>query len=95
MGHPREDAKQWRDRSPITHVENAERPVLILHGSIDPTTPISQAWAFKGALESVKEWIERDEFEYEEIEAGEYGNLDRETDALRWDRIVDFLDRRL
>ena len=95
MGHPKDDAKLWRDRSPITHVENIERPLLILHGAADPTGPISQAWAFKGALESVRGWTEGEDFEYEEIEAGEHGNLDRETDALRWDRIVDFLERRL
>jgi len=95
MGHPREDAGLWRDRSPITHVENVERPLLILHGTADPTAPVSQARAFSGALQAVKGWTDGEEFEYREVESGEHGNLDHETNARRWKRMVDFLERRL
>lgn len=95
LGHPRENAALWRERSPITHIENIERPLLILHGSDDPTCPVSQAWAFKGALESVRGWTEGEDFEYEGVETGEHGNLDQETNAHRWELILDFLNRRL
>lgn len=95
LGHPREDAALWCDRSPITHVADIERPLFILHGGADPTAPVSQAWAFKGALESVREWTEGEDFEYTEIDEGEHGNLDHETRARQWELVVDFLNRRL
>jgi dipeptidyl aminopeptidase/acylaminoacyl peptidase len=93
MGHPRDDAARWRDRSPITHVEDIERPLFVLHGQADPTTPISQARAFKGALESDRGWTAGDDFEYREIVSGEHGNLDAKTNARRWRLIIDFIDR--
>jgi dipeptidyl aminopeptidase/acylaminoacyl peptidase len=95
MGDPGEDAALWRDRSPITHVDKMERPLLILHGTNDPTTPIWLAQAFKGALEAVRGWTEGEEFEYKELETGEHGNLDNSTKVRRWELLLDFLERHL
>ncbi len=63
MGDPDENYELWRDRSPIEHVENMKRPILMIHGVNDPRCPIEQARTFRDALENMG-WEEGEDFEY-------------------------------
>jgi dipeptidyl aminopeptidase/acylaminoacyl peptidase len=44
------DAATYVERSPLTHVERIDVPVLILQGADDPVVPVSQAELLRGAL---------------------------------------------
>ncbi len=45
------DARQWyRERSPISYVEQVETPVLLMHGEADYRCPISQSEEYFAAL---------------------------------------------
>lgn len=94
MGDPEENEALWRERSPITHVENIEAPLLQLHGANDPRCPIAQARDFRDALESRRGWTEGEEFEY--VELGEEGHASTDIDhKIRVFReLADFLDER-
>ncbi|MEM9555175.1 MAG: prolyl oligopeptidase family serine peptidase [Acidobacteriota bacterium] len=51
FGGPADDrAVRVRQRSPITHVQNVRRPVLIQHGTNDPRVPIAPVRTFAAAL---------------------------------------------
>jgi dipeptidyl aminopeptidase/acylaminoacyl peptidase len=46
MGNPEEDSlaeKLAKERSPITHIKNISRPVMIVQGGQDPRTPVYEA----------------------------------------------------
>jgi dipeptidyl aminopeptidase/acylaminoacyl peptidase len=45
-----EDAATYVERSPLTHVERIDVPVLILQGADDPVVPLSQAELLRDAL---------------------------------------------
>jgi dipeptidyl aminopeptidase/acylaminoacyl peptidase len=94
MGDPEENADLWRERSPITHVENIEAPLLMLHGVNDPRCPVSQARSFRDALEDRRGWTDGEEFEYQEL--GEEGHASTDIDhKIRVYRLLaDFLDER-
>jgi dipeptidyl aminopeptidase/acylaminoacyl peptidase len=94
MGDPEDNEELWRERSPITHVEHIEAPLLMLHGVNDPRCPISQARAFRDALEERRGWTEGEEFEYREL--GEEGHSSTDIDyKIRVFRLLaDFLDER-
>ncbi len=96
MGDPEEHAERWRERSPITHVDAMERPVLMVHGVNDPRCPVSQARAFRDALES-RGLVEGEDGDFEYVELGEEGHGSTDADQkVRAFRIVgDYLDRRL
>jgi len=42
LGEPDENEALYRERSPVTHVENLDAPLLIVHGVNDPRVPVSQ-----------------------------------------------------
>jgi dipeptidyl aminopeptidase/acylaminoacyl peptidase len=94
VGDPEEDADLYRDRSAITHVDDMEDPLLMVHGVNDPRCPISQARTFRDALLE-RGWREGEEFEY--VELGEEGHGSTDTDhKIRTFRLTaDFFDRRL
>jgi len=96
LGDPEENAEFYRDRSPITHVENMERPISIIHGVNDPRCPISQARLFRDALADMG-WEEGEDGDFEYHELGEEGHGSTDTDQrIRQNRIlVDFIERRL
>ncbi|WP_083864666.1 prolyl oligopeptidase family serine peptidase [Natrinema pallidum] len=75
MGDPNENADLWEERSPITHISEAERPVLILHGVNDPLCPISQARTFRDALKS-RGWVKGEDFVYHELDEQGHGSSD-------------------
>jgi len=92
MGDPEENADLWEERSPLTHVENVERPLLMVHGVNDPRCPVSQARKFEAALEERRGWTEGEDFVYEELGEEGHGTTDIEQ-KIRGLRIVaDYLD---
>jgi dipeptidyl aminopeptidase/acylaminoacyl peptidase len=94
MGDPEENADIYEERSPVTHVENIESPLLMLHGVNDRRVPVSQARLMDEALQEHGYEEGRD---YEYVELGEEGHSS--SDIRRKIRVFsvldDFLDRRL
>jgi len=96
LGDPEDEADFYRERSPITHVEEMERPICIVHGVNDPRCPISQARLFRDALEEMG-WEEGENGDFEYHELGEEGHGSTDVDQrIRQQRIlVEFIERRL
>ena len=94
MGDPEENYELWRDRSPIEHVENLERPICIVHGVNDPRCPIEQARLFRDALLE-RGWTEGEAFEYTELGAEGHGSTDIDQKIRKFELLGDFLERRL
>lgn len=94
LGDPADNEAFYRERSPITHVENLTAPIAILHGVNDPRCPISQARAFRDALEADGR-SEPADFEYTELGEEGHGSADQDQKARAFELIADFLDRRL
>ena len=46
-----DDPELYEERSPTTHVENLDAPLLIVHGVNDPRVPVSQARLLRDELE--------------------------------------------
>jgi dipeptidyl aminopeptidase/acylaminoacyl peptidase len=95
LGDPEENADRWANRSAITHVENLEAPVFVIHGVNDPRVPISQARRFKEALEERRCWTEGEDFEYEELSEEGHGSTDVSQKIRAFELLGDYLDRRL
>jgi dipeptidyl aminopeptidase/acylaminoacyl peptidase len=94
MGDPQANADLWKERSPITHVERLERPLLILHGTNDPVCPISQARAFRDAIEAHGR-VEGEDFEYHELDGQGHGSSDIEQKGRVFGILKSYLDERL
>jgi len=94
LGDPEENEALWRERSPITHVENMEAPVFVIHGVNDPRCPISQARRFRDALED-RGWEAPADFEYEELGAEGHGSTDSDHKLRAFELLGGYLDRRL
>jgi dipeptidyl aminopeptidase/acylaminoacyl peptidase len=96
MGDPEQAHDLWRERSPIEHVEELKRPILIVHGVNDPRCPISQARLFRDALEE-RGWEvgEDGDFEYEELGEEGHGSTDQDQKVRAFQIVGDYLDRRL
>ncbi|GAA0647298.1 S9 family peptidase [Salarchaeum japonicum] len=96
LGDPEENEEFWRERSPLTHVENIQNPILIVHGVNDPRCPIDQARVFRDALLDMG-WTEGEDgdFEYEELGAEGHGSTDIDQKIRQFTLVDDFLDRRL
>ncbi len=94
MGDPEENHDLWRDRSPIEHVENMKRPILMIHGVNDPRCPVGQARIFKEGLEDMG-WKEGEDFEYEELSEEGHGSTDIDQKIRAFKILEDYLERRL
>lgn len=94
MGDPEENYDLWRDRSPIEHVDQLERPLCMIHGVNDPRCPIEQARLFRDALED-RGWTEGEDFEYEELSEEGHGSTDTQQKIRVFRLLEDYLDRRL
>jgi len=94
MGDPEENEELWRERSPIEHVEDMERPILILHGVNDPRCPIEQARLFRDALAD-RGWVDGDEYEYVELGQEGHGSTDIQQKIRAFEHLSDYLRRRL
>ena len=49
-GDPWTDPEGYRERSPLTHVQNVTTPTLLLHGEVDTVDTIEQTMNFHNAL---------------------------------------------
>ncbi|MHB9286440.1 prolyl oligopeptidase family serine peptidase [Halobacteriales archaeon Cl-PHB] len=94
MGDPEENYDLWRDRSPIEHVDQVERPIFMIHGVNDPRCPIDQARIFRDALEE-RGWTQGDDFEYEELGEEGHASTDIQQKIRVFRLLEDYLDRRL
>lgn len=94
MGDPESNADLWVERSPLTHVENVERPILMIHGVNDARCPVDQARSFRRALEE-RGMQAGEAFVYEEF--GDRGHRSTAVDGrIRGlELVADFLDDRL
>ena len=94
LGDPEEKREFYRERSPITHVEAMEDPILIAQGENDPRSPIGQARRFRDALEA-RGWEAGEDFEYEELGGQGHGSTDTDQ-KIRANRLMaEYLDERL
>ena len=94
LGDPEDNEAFYRERSPITHVENVDSPLAILHGVNDPRCPISQARQFRDALEAAGR-SQPEEFEYTELGEEGHGSIDQDQKLRAFELLADFLERRL
>ncbi|AGB15204.1 dipeptidyl aminopeptidase/acylaminoacyl peptidase [Halovivax ruber XH-70] len=94
MGDPEENHELWRDRSPIEHVDEIERPIYMIHGVNDPRCPIEQARIFRDALEE-RGWTEGTDYEYTELGEEGHGSTDIEQKVRKFDLLGDYLHRQL
>ncbi|PSP31267.1 S9 family peptidase [Halobacteriales archaeon QH_10_67_22] len=96
LGDPEESPDLYAERSPVTHVENVDAPILVVHGVNDRRVPVSQARIVRTALdEAGYEEGEGGDFEYREL--GEEGHASSDqAQKLRMFRLLDdFLGRRV
>ena len=96
LGTPEENPDLYRERSPVSRVENLEAPLLMVHGVNDRRVPVSQARIFRDALEDAG-FEEGETADYEYVELGEEGHASSDIDQkIRMLRTMDdFLKRRL
>jgi dipeptidyl aminopeptidase/acylaminoacyl peptidase len=91
MGNPGENEDLWRERSPITHVDRAEEPILMVHGVNDPRCPIGQARQYREALEE-RGWEESEDYVYEELSEEGHGSSDVEQKIRALRIVADYVD---
>lgn len=98
LGTPEENPELYEERSPVTHVENVDAPLFVVHGVNDRRVPVSQARIFREALEEAGyEEGEAVDGDYEYRELGEEGHASSDQDQkLRlFEALAEFLDRRV
>lgn len=95
LGRPDEHPDRYRERSPITHAENVDVPVLLVHGREDPRVPVSQARRFRDALVDAGRSVgEGGDVEYHELAgSGHWSGDGGVPEPLSL--FADFLGRRL
>jgi dipeptidyl aminopeptidase/acylaminoacyl peptidase len=77
--------------SPARNADKLTLPILLIHGEEDPRAPIEHAYAMIQALQSVNyEGLETMIFEREG-----HGVYDEETRVLMYERILQFLERKI
>jgi dipeptidyl aminopeptidase/acylaminoacyl peptidase len=94
LGDPEENGEFYRERSPVTHVDQMERPICMVHGVNDPRCPVSQARIFRDALLE-RGWAEGEDFEYHELGEEGHGSTDTEQRIRQYDILVDYIEERL
>ncbi|WP_121820636.1 S9 family peptidase [Halostella salina] len=95
MGDPEANHDLWRERSPVEHVGNVERPFCVVHGVNDPRCPVSQARLFRDAVEDELGWTAGREFAYHELDEEGHGSSDQDQKVRTFRHIADFLDERV
>jgi dipeptidyl aminopeptidase/acylaminoacyl peptidase len=96
LGTPGENPDLYEERSPVTHVENVDAPLFIVHGVNDRRVPVSQARIFREALEDAgyEAGVDAD-FEYEELGEEGHASSDQEQKLRLFRLLDDFLQRRI
>ncbi|MFD1512252.1 LpqB family beta-propeller domain-containing protein [Halomarina rubra] len=94
LGDPEENAEFYRERSPVTHVEDMIASILMVHGVNDPRCPVSQARIFRDALEE-RGWTDGDEFRYEELGEEGHGSADIDQKIRAYRIMEEYLAERM
>ncbi len=94
MGHPKNNIELWKERSPLTYVDNIKRPILILHSVNDARIPVEQSRIFKEALEE-KGWIKGKDFDYKEFEKEGHKTTKSQTKIKVFRELESFLKKHL
>ena len=94
LGSPEENPTLYEERSPITHLENLDAPLLMVHGVTDHRVPVSQARIFRDALLEAGYEAGVD-FEYEELGEEGHASSDQAQKLRLFRLLADFLDRRV
>ncbi|WP_436934001.1 S9 family peptidase [Halovenus marina] len=96
LGTPEENPDLYRERSPVTYVENNDAPLLLVHGVNDRRVPVSQARLYREALlDAGYEEGEDGDFEYAELGEEGHASTDQEQKLRMFELLADFLDRRV
>ena len=96
LGLPKENPDRYAERSPVTHAENLDAPLLIVHGVNDRRVPVSQARIMRDRLEELGyERGEGGDFEYEELGEEGHGSSDIDQKIRSFRLVGDFFNRRL
>lgn len=94
LGDPYENAEHWYERSPITHLDSVEDPLLILHGTADEIVPTSQARLVHRRLTELG-FEEGVDFEFETYPGLPHKDIGADGAHKKWRRIDAFLEERL
>lgn len=94
MGNPTDNTALLRQRSPITHVDQFEGSLLILHGAKDVACPANHTRRFRAVL--IEHGVEEgQEFEYREFEDQGHALVEHEQINRHWHTVEAFLTRQL
>lgn len=93
LGERADNETLWRERSPITHIDDLQAPLLMLHGEAD-WIPVTQARQFRDRLIE-QGWQAGDDFQYEELSGQGHRSTDPVETTHRWETILDFLNTHL
>ena len=94
LGEPDENEALYEERSPVTHADNLDDPLLIVHGVNDRRVPVSQARIFRDALDDAG-YEEGDDYEYEELGEEGHGSSDIDDKLRSLELLDDFFERRV
>ncbi|MFP8955146.1 S9 family peptidase [Natrialbaceae archaeon A-CW3] len=94
LGTPEENPDLYRERSPVTHVENVAAPIFLVHGVNDRRVPVSQARIFRDAMLEAG-YEDGEDFEYEELGEEGHASSDQEQKLRMFELLADFLERRV
>ena len=96
LGTPAESPALYRERSPITHAETLDCPLLIVHGVTDRRVPVDQARRYRDRLLDLgREEGPDGAFEYVELGAEGHASSDIDQKRRLFRTLDDFLARRL
>ena len=95
MGDPVKDKTLWKERSPLTHIQNMKAPLLLVHGKNDPRCPVSQSHIVVDKLKK-HGFKEGEDFEYVEYADEGHGASGDMSGAIRSLKLLDdFLYRKI
>ncbi|WP_254864686.1 alpha/beta hydrolase family protein [Halovivax gelatinilyticus] len=94
LGDPYENDEHWWERSPITHLDNLEDPLLILHGTADEIVPASQPRLVHRKLTALG-FEEGEDYEFDTFAGMKHGDHDDDGEYKKWRRIDEFLEQRV
>lgn len=93
VGDPQADSAALERSSPVNNVDGIQAPVLIAHGTRDPTVNIRQAHAMLDALADAGK--PEEEVEYYLYEGELHGFIDERNAIHFYTRLADFFERHL
>lgn len=85
-----DDYRELRQRSPITHAQAIDIPVLLLHGDLDRSVPVQQSRAFNRTLSRTNKQVQ-----YIELEKGDHYLSTQSHRLSAFSAMEDFLQQHL